>query len=74
MFCLSVCLPVCVENPALAAAGAQVHKEALQSTAVEHGSVGHESDDAEQENMCVVCWTLERETTLAPCGHRVLCR
>ncbi|KAL0053177.1 hypothetical protein WJX82_002052 [Trebouxia sp. C0006] len=35
---------------------------------------GDNDDDAEQQNMCIVCWVMKRETTLAPCGHRVLCR
>ena len=33
--------------------------------------LGLESDDADK---CIVCWMTDRETTLAPCGHRVLCR
>lgn len=32
------------------------------------------SDDGEEATKCIICWTTDRETTLAPCGHRVLCR
>ncbi len=38
------------------------------------GSSGYNRENAEQQNKCVVCWTSHRETTLAPCGHRLLCR
>lgn len=32
------------------------------------------SDDGDEASKCIICWTTDRETTLAPCGHRVLCR
>ena len=35
---------------------------------------GAGSDDGEEASKCIICWTTDRETTLAPCGHRVLCR
>ena len=35
---------------------------------------GAGSDDGDEASKCIICWTTDRETTLAPCGHRVLCR
>ena len=31
-------------------------------------------DEEGDQQKCIVCWIEDRETTLAPCGHRVLCR
>lgn len=32
------------------------------------------SDDGDEASKCIICWTTNRESTLAPCGRRVLCR
>lgn len=46
------------------------------SVADEQPCIGQDagSDDGDNTNKCIICWTTDRETTLAPCGHRVLCR
>lgn len=70
IICPSVCLSCCLYHGS--AVAAVVHGEVSKS--LEQMVFGDDDDDAEQQNMCIVCWTMERETTLAPCGHRVLCR
>jgi len=63
--CYSSALQLCVVT-------ASVQDEEPKS--LEQIVFGDNDDDAEQQNMCIVCWVMKRETTLAPCGHRVLCR
>ena len=55
-------------QPGLTASAPSVADE--QPCVDQHAS----SDDCDGASKCIICWTTDRETTLAPCGHRVLCR
>lgn len=55
-------------SPGLAASAASM---ADQQSCIDQDSA---SDDGDEATKCIICWTTDRETTLAPCGHRVLCR
>ena len=46
----------------------------LGQSANESKPCAGQSDDGDEASKCIICWTTDRETTLAPCGHRVLCR